>query len=181
MSNEERFLSLCSQIKRDGIEDLISWLKNSDFFYCPASAKYHGSHPGGLLEHSLNVYDELCRLSSVYPEVSISEDSKIIMALFHDLCKVNLYATEKRNRKNASGAWESYDASIATVNQNGKITAVGVGKTTIAAEAEDGSGIVSTINVTVTAEEVKVEEKKAEEKKKELESRRQKEDRYNIK
>ncbi len=110
MSNEERFLSLCSFIKREGVEDLISWLKSSDFFYCPASAKYHGSYPGGLLEHSLNVYDELCRLSSVYPEVVINEDSKIIMSLFHDLCKVNLYATEKRNRKNASGAWESYDA-----------------------------------------------------------------------
>lgn len=108
--NEQRFLELCRSIERDGIDDLIDWLRHSDFFTCPASTRFHGDHYGGLLEHSLNVYDELLRLRAAYPEVAMSDESAIIMALFHDLCKVNFYTTEKRNRKNAEGRWESYDA-----------------------------------------------------------------------
>lgn len=110
MNKKERFLELCSKIRRPGIEELIRWLEGSDFFFCPASAKYHGAHPGGLVEHSVNVYDELTRLLDVYPEITASEETKIIISLFHDLCKVNLYVSEKRNRKNAAGQWESYDA-----------------------------------------------------------------------
>ena len=107
---KERFLGLCSRVNREGMSDLLKWLESSDFFYCPASARYHGSYPGGLLSHSLNVYDEMVRLTQAYPEIHISEETAIITALFHDLCKVNLYTVEKRNRKNAQGTWESYDA-----------------------------------------------------------------------
>lgn len=110
MNNKERFLELCSKVKRDGMSDLLQWLEGSDFFYCPASARFHGAHPGGLLEHSLNVYDELTRLAGAYKEIELSEETAVIVSLFHDLCKVNLYVTEKRNRKNAQGSWESYDA-----------------------------------------------------------------------
>lgn len=110
MENKERFLSLCRQIQRDGIEELIEWLQSTDFFICPASTRFHGAYPGGLLEHSLNVYDECKRLLMVYPEIHIADDSVIITALFHDLCKANYYATEKRNRKGENGLWESYDS-----------------------------------------------------------------------
>ena len=110
MSNKERFVLLCSSIKRPGIEELMKWLEDNDFYTSPASTRYHGAYAGGLLDHSLNVYDELNRLHSAYPEIEISDESKIICSLFHDLCKVNMYATEKRNRKNSSGQWESYDA-----------------------------------------------------------------------
>lgn len=110
MDNKERFLSLCGNIHREGISELLSWLEASDFFTCPASTKYHGAYQGGLLEHSLNVYDEFKRLAAAYPEIEAPEESILIAALFHDLCKVNFYATEKRNRKNAHGQWESYDA-----------------------------------------------------------------------
>ena len=40
-----------------------------------------------------------------------SEVITIIVALFHDLCKVNFYGVEKINRKNdTTGQWEKYDA-----------------------------------------------------------------------
>ncbi len=110
MNEKERFLSLCSAIHRDGIDSLMEWLESSDFYTAPASRRYHGSHKGGLLEHSLNVYDELKRLFAAYPEIQVTEETAAIIALFHDLCKVNFYATEKRNRKNEEGKWESYDA-----------------------------------------------------------------------
>lgn len=110
MDNRERFISICKAIDRQGIEELLHWLDGTDFYTCPASTRYHGAYAGGLLEHSLNVYGELKRLLSVYPEVKVSEDSVAIASLFHDLCKVNFYTTEKRNRKNESGQWERYDS-----------------------------------------------------------------------
>lgn len=111
MTNKERFLELCSTIKRDGIDNLLKWLEDSDFYSAPASSRFHGSCEGGLLEHSLNVYDELQRLLAAYPEVTLPRgDSAIIVAFFHDLCKVNMYIAEKRSRKNDAGQWETYDA-----------------------------------------------------------------------
>lgn len=112
MTNKERFLELCSQIKRDGMDKLIEWLEHSDFFQAPASSKFHGSYTGGLVEHSLNVYDEMQRLVTAYPEINIAPESVIVIALFHDVCKTNFYATEKRNRKDEFGRWESYDAFV---------------------------------------------------------------------
>lgn len=110
MDNRERFISICKAVDRQGMTELLQWLEDTDFYTCPASAKFHCAYAGGLLEHSLNVYDELKRLLSAYPEIKVSEDSVAITALFHDLCKVNFYVTEKRNRKNEHGQWESYDA-----------------------------------------------------------------------
>lgn len=110
MTEKERFLELCARVKREGMDDLLAWLEKSDFFYAPASTRFHGACPGGLLTHSLNVYNELERLLAAYPEVEVPEESAIIAALFHDVCKVGLYTSEKRNRKNEHGQWESYDA-----------------------------------------------------------------------
>lgn len=107
----QRFIGLCQGIKREGIDKLLEWLEKSDFYTAPASTRFHGNYPGGLLEHSLNVYDELKRLLDVYQkEIKASEETMRIIALFHDLCKVNFYTSEKRNRKNEAGQWESYDA-----------------------------------------------------------------------
>ena len=108
MGEKERFLELFSTITRPGKEALLKWLESSDFFTAPASAKYHGAYEGGLLEHSLNVYDELVRLKGAYTEFGFSDESIIICSLLHDICKVNFYKPEIKNRKNAEGKWESY-------------------------------------------------------------------------
>ena len=59
--NKKEFIELLEKyVKRDGIENLITYLdEQSDFFTSPASTKYHGSYEGGLVEHSLNVYYSL--------------------------------------------------------------------------------------------------------------------------
>lgn len=106
---QARFWDLLSAVERTGMDKLIEWLNKTDYFTAPASSKHHGDYEGGLLEHSLNVYDEFNRLRSAYPEYPVSEETAVIITLFHDLCKVNFYATEKRNRKNADGQWEQYD------------------------------------------------------------------------
>ena len=93
-------------ISRDGIEDLLAWIETTDFYYAPASTRFHGNHEGGLLEHSLNVYDALKDLVKQFPEIAVSEETIAISALFHDLCKANYYAVGTKNVKDeATGQW----------------------------------------------------------------------------
>ena len=61
LTEKERFIALCEEIHRDGIGELMNWLESSDFYTAPASTRYHGSRPGGLVTHSINVYEELKR------------------------------------------------------------------------------------------------------------------------
>lgn len=107
------------EVKREGVERLMAWLDKSDFYEAPASSKYHGAWRGGLCAHSLDTYDEMWRLAQTYEgELAVfceqkkllMEESVAICALFHDLCKVNFYKPETRNRKNDAGEWEAYTA-----------------------------------------------------------------------
>lgn len=69
-------------------------------------------------------------------------------------------ATVKPSNATDKGiTWKSHNTAVATVDQNGKITAKGIGNTTVTATADDGSGVIATIDVTVTAEEVIVDNK----------------------
>ena len=67
MTNKERFIELLRSTKREGIEKLIDFLEKTDFFTAPASTRFHSSYEGGLLQHSLNVYD--CLASEPRPEM----------------------------------------------------------------------------------------------------------------
>lgn len=86
--------------------------ESCDFFVTPASARGHGAHFGGLVMHSLNVYNCLVDVlsSQIYRIVGLepSEDTIAVVALLHDLCKVNFYSVESRNRKRPDGQWEAY-------------------------------------------------------------------------
>ena len=100
------FLKYAQDIKREGIEKLIEWLELSDFFIAPASTMYHGNYEGGLCEHSISVFDELKKLNVFY-NTNYSIETLAIVALFHDLCKVNFYSIGSRNVKDdATGRWE---------------------------------------------------------------------------
>lgn len=106
MTNKEKFLSICREkIPRDGLNELLYWLENSDFFTAPASTKYHGNYDGGLCEHSLNVYYEIQKLNELY-QLGFPEDTLAVVALFHDICKVNFYKKGFRNVKDeTTGEW----------------------------------------------------------------------------
>lgn len=105
---QEEFTNLVIQnIHREGIEDLMQWLCQTDFFKAPASTRYHGCCEGGLVQHSLNVYAQLTKLCKLY-ECEASTESIAIVALLHDLCKVGCYKTEMRWRKDANNRWEQY-------------------------------------------------------------------------
>lgn len=105
--NEYKELLLST--KRPGVKDLVAWLEGTDFIYAPASTRYHSAHQGGLLEHSLNVYYELIRQQDVIKLLNIPQDTLIITALLHDICKVNYYKQDARNvKKNGTWVQEPY-------------------------------------------------------------------------
>lgn len=113
MTNKERFIEIFSDnIKRDGSQRLLDYLLSPacDFFTAPASTRYHGAYEGGLLEHSLNVYE--CLKSYLNrPEakekfsLDFSEESVAVVALLHDICKTNVYKKDYRNVKDETGTW----------------------------------------------------------------------------
>lgn len=108
--NIKRFDDLLTSTNREGIDKLIEYLHSTDFYTAPASTRFHSSYEGGLLQHSLNVYDMLSLMFEHEPwnKLDIKEDTLIIVALCHDLCKANFYDVEMRNRKNDKGQWEQY-------------------------------------------------------------------------
>lgn len=102
---KQEFLSLCREnIHRPGLEDLLEWLQKSDFFRAPASTHFHGAYEGGLCEHSFDVYECAKKVCAGY-DLEFDNESLLIAALFHDLCKVNFYKIEMRNRK-IDGRWQ---------------------------------------------------------------------------
>ena len=104
-AQKSKFLELCkTQIKRHGMDALLDWMGNADFFTAPASTKYHGAYRGGLCQHSLDVYEQAKKLVFMLPEAP-SEESLAITTLFHDVCKVNLYKEDKKNQK-INGTWQ---------------------------------------------------------------------------
>lgn len=116
MTNVKRFKKIVTEnIERDGIDNLLEWVEHeTDFFTAPASTRYHGSYEGGLLEHSLNVYDRLVwemenTVGAGWQEI-YSPESIAIIALFHDLCKIDRYVITEKWRKDENGDWEAYEA-----------------------------------------------------------------------
>ena len=93
MTNKERFKEIfISQVTRPGAADLLAWLGTTDFFEAPASTRFHGAYPGGLVEHSLNVYYALLGQSTIR---EYGGESVAVVALLHDVCKTGYYRRER--------------------------------------------------------------------------------------
>lgn len=119
-----RFEAEMARVKRPGVDKLMDYIRKSDFYTAPASTKFHLSCESGLLQHSLNVLDALRGLLDENqvnedgtemwfymvagsPVIQISDESLIIIALLHDICKTYFYSTSTRNVKNEkTGKWE---------------------------------------------------------------------------
>ena len=101
-------------IKRDGIENLMEFLRSeTDFFYAPCSTRYHLSEEHGLVAHSVNVFEVFRTLCGIYYP-TLDEESIAICSLFHDICKYHCYEPVKKSRKtgntlpNGKPEWEDY-------------------------------------------------------------------------
>ena len=111
LSSKEIYINLLRSVKRENcnIEGLIEYLEKNDFFNSPASTQYFGSYSGGLCVHSLDVYYILKDLISVYSTKQIEEDTIILVALLHDLYKLNYYKTDIMNKKVYSDKGKKFD------------------------------------------------------------------------
>lgn len=102
ITTKEKFIEIfTANIKRDGADKLLKFLEDSDFFNAPCSTRFHLCVEGGLVKHSLNVYNRLKTLATTE-----SDETVAICGLLHDLCKVNFYVVDYRNAKNKQGVWE---------------------------------------------------------------------------
>lgn len=102
---KDQIIELLKSTNREGMDDLIDFLEKSDFFKAPASTRFHGDHEGGLAEHSFKVY-EILKEKVKIAGLDIPEETIIISALLHDICKTNFYKIDYRNAKNSLGVWE---------------------------------------------------------------------------
>jgi len=111
---KNEFIELYTKyIKRDGHQKLLGWLTSTDFFKAPASSKYHLACQEGLVSHSINVFkclaDGYCTENGYLnlDAANEAEQEKVaICGLLHDLCKVDFYEVELRNKKDENGTWQ---------------------------------------------------------------------------
>lgn len=81
MSTKTKFINLLRSTNREGIENVITLLENSDFFSVPCHS--HHRYTGGMADHALETYEIARSMSNEVPE-----DSLIICSLLHDLCDI---------------------------------------------------------------------------------------------
>lgn len=116
MNNKDRFISILRATGRTGVENVITKLSELGFFEAPASTVFHLNYEGGLLQHSLNVYDEAMVITrqqiEFRPEMAekLPLESVTVAALLHDVCKAEIYKEALKWRKDNEGKWESYNS-----------------------------------------------------------------------
>lgn len=76
--------------RKSEFDSLMHFIETeTSYLTAPASTRFHLCREGGLLEHSVNVAETMLKLKTVLaPE--ISDESCVIVALFHDLGKAGV-------------------------------------------------------------------------------------------
>lgn len=90
-NNRHQIESLLRSTGREGVEDVIRYLSDNDFYSMPSSLSRHHNWEGGLAQHVIGVYDRLSSTGKNLPTESV-----IITSLLHDICKIRkLYKNDK--------------------------------------------------------------------------------------
>lgn len=85
---------------------ILDWLATTDFYSAPASNRFHDAYEGGLISHTINVYNQMCEVWKIQKFNSVSPHSFTLVALTHDWCKIGLYESYMRNVKDEkTGQW----------------------------------------------------------------------------
>lgn len=94
---KNKIIGLLKQTGRENIDKVVEWMEQNRFFESPASISHHNRFYGGLATHSFEVYEEAVKLNAER-EAPLPEDSVVLCALLHDLCKSDLYYYDKEAR-----------------------------------------------------------------------------------
>jgi len=92
MSLEKEYNMLKTKVveRKKDFDEFIAFLeKETTWLMSPASTKYHLSEEKGLLKHSIGVTKTLLELRKLLAP-QLSEESCVIVALFHDVGKVGM-------------------------------------------------------------------------------------------
>ena len=95
--DEIRFRKILASAGREGTEELLRYLKNNGFFTAPGSVSHHSNWKGGLVSHSLKVYDSAMEIREEMIKddptlLDILKEEKVaVAALLHDVCKADEY------------------------------------------------------------------------------------------
>ena len=119
--NQETSVFLLQTIQQSGIDSLMDYLLESDYFIAPASAKYHNSFKGGLCCHSLNL---MYAFNDVNKKLSdpIPSDSVVICSLLHDVCKVGAYTPSSKGYESVKGSKGHATLSISRMGEHIQLT-----------------------------------------------------------
>ena len=109
---KNEFIELLKSTNREGVDYVIEEIERLGFFEAPASANHHLNTEGGLALHSINVakaslavWESMKKLDQSL-EKEVTQDSIIISALLHDICKADIYRRSVKKKRNAIGVWE---------------------------------------------------------------------------
>ena len=119
--NQETVIFLLQTIQRPGIDSLIDYLLNSDYFSTVASTRYHNSFSGGLCLHSLKVMRMFQEENKLW-EKPLPAESVIICGLLHDLCKINAYVKTSGGYSSVKGIKSHATLSILRINEHIQLT-----------------------------------------------------------
>lgn len=81
-----KIISLLSEVKRDGIDNLIKFVSESNYLTTARCYSHHKT-AGGLMNHSLEVFDVMMKSN----RGRFSRESIILVALCHDLGKARMH------------------------------------------------------------------------------------------
>lgn len=94
-ANESELMKLANrlfgyEVVDKDLKPLMDFLSSSDYYYAPASTKYHGNYPGGLYDHCKGLYRELQEFKMKMKK-NWDDRDLFMIAFMHDLCKVGNY------------------------------------------------------------------------------------------
>ena len=116
MTVTERYEALKSRVvnRKDEFMRLMNFVENeTEYLISPASTRFHLCREQGLLEHSVNVAENMLKLRDALMP-GIDEESCIITALIHDLGKAGMPQNPQyiKNEPTARQKQYGYGASV---------------------------------------------------------------------
>jgi hypothetical protein len=122
VNSKQKFIDYVNlYIKRDGIQNVLAYLEQSDFYVAPASTMFHLNIEGGLCQHSINVFETALSIyqNTLRPfeesgqtnydgATSLNTESIAVVCLLHDISKVGLYHKKEKWKKDEHNQWQSY-------------------------------------------------------------------------
>lgn len=89
--HEEQIKNVLLKTGREGMDGLVEYMSEMGFFTAPASGGNHLCEPGGLAQHSWNVYITAMSIAGILKFDTNMVNSVTIAALLHDLGKCGDY------------------------------------------------------------------------------------------